>query len=149
MPVTTVFDFDAPPQIAQRGAALMAELLGQADGISALSARARRRTRIDRMVQAGARVDAALELIALQLPSWSLRRLDYDDGEWHCALSQRRELPDWLDHCAEGRHADIALALLEAAVEAHRLEGSATSSHARRGCEAEPTLEETICCENF
>ena len=77
--------------------------------------------RIERLIQSGAWTDAALALIDLELPQWQLRRIAYDEGEWHCALSRERELPDWLDQSAEGRHADLALALLSAFVEAQRL----------------------------
>jgi hypothetical protein len=54
----------------------------------------------------------------LELPQWQIRRLAYDDGEWHCALSRQRELPDWLDQPIETHHADLALAILSAFVEA-------------------------------
>ena len=27
---------------------------------------------------------------------WQVRRIVYDAGEWHCALSRQRELPDWV-----------------------------------------------------
>jgi len=77
--------------------------------------------RIERLIQSGAWTDAALALIDLELPQWQLRRIAYDEGEWHCALSRERELPDWLDQSAEGRHADLALAILSAFVEARRL----------------------------
>src|SRR5258708_33765982 len=76
--------------------------------------------RIERLIQSGAWTDAALALIDLELPQWQLRRIAYDEGEWHCALSRERELPDWLDQSAEGRHADLALAILCAFIEAHR-----------------------------
>jgi hypothetical protein len=74
--------------------------------------------RIGRLIESGAWTDAALALINLELPQWQLRRIAYDEGEWHCALSRERELPDWLDQSAEGRHADLALAILSAFVEA-------------------------------
>ncbi|HXO67330.1 MAG TPA: hypothetical protein VN838_00085, partial [Bradyrhizobium sp.] len=53
--------------------------------------------RIERLIDSGAWTDAALALLELELPHWQLRRLAYDDGEWHCALSRQRELPEWLD----------------------------------------------------
>src|ERR1700753_1451748 len=53
-------------------------------------------TRIERLIAAEAWTDAALALIDLELPQWQIRRLAYDEGEWHCALSRERELPDWL-----------------------------------------------------
>jgi hypothetical protein len=99
------------------------------------------------MMQAGARIDAALELVALRLPRWSLRRLAYDDGEWHCALSHRRELPDWLDQCAEARHADVALAILHAATEARRLAPALVPSSGEDS--SEPALTQLLCCDNF
>ena len=77
--------------------------------------------RIERLIQSGAWTDAALALIDLELPQWQIRRLAYDDGEWHCALSRQRELPDWLDQPIETHHADLALAILSAFVEAQRV----------------------------
>jgi hypothetical protein len=77
--------------------------------------------RLERLIQSGAWTDVALALIDLELPLWQVRRLTYDDGEWFCALSRERELPDWLDQSIEGRHADLSLAILCAFVEAQRL----------------------------
>lgn len=70
--------------------------------------------RLDRLVEAGAWTDAALALIAIELPDWQLRRLTFDDGEWHCALSTERNMPDWLDDAVETHHADMATAILDA-----------------------------------
>ena len=50
--------------------------------------------RIERLIQSGAWTDAALALLELELPHWQLRRLAYDEGEWHCALSRQREFPN-------------------------------------------------------
>ena len=77
--------------------------------------------RIERLIQLHAWTDAALALIDLELPQWQIRRLAYDDGEWYCALSRQRELPDWLDQPIETHHADLALAILSAFVEAQRV----------------------------
>ena len=147
MPVPITLDVPAPPHVAQEAEKLLTDLLGDDDGASPLSARGRRRARIDHLMLAEARIDAALELIALQLPRWHLRRLAYDDGEWHCALSQRRELPDWLDHCAEARHADLALAILHAAAEARRLDPGLGPTQGQRS--AEPALTNLLCCDHF
>src|SRR5206468_6036629 len=68
--------------------------------------------RIERLIQSQAWTDAALALIDLELPQWQIRRIAYDEGEWYCALSRQRELPEWLDQSIEGRHADLALAIL-------------------------------------
>ena len=54
-----------------------------------------RTERIGQLIHLGAWTDAALALIELELPQWQVRRLAYDDGEWYCALSRERELPDW------------------------------------------------------
>ena len=105
--------------------------------------------RVERLIQAQAWTDAALALIDLELPQWQVRRLAYDEGEWHCALSRQRELPDWLDQSIETRHADLALAILSAFVEAQRV--SAPSS--RTSVPAVPrhanSLYEPVCSDNF
>jgi hypothetical protein len=80
---------------------------------------------------------------------WQVRRLAYDEGEWYCALSRQRELPDWLDQSIEGHHADLALAILSAFVEA---KGSAAPSR-RNGAPAVPRdaspIYDPLCCDNF
>ena len=78
-------------------------------------------SRVERLIQSGAWTDAAIALLDLELPQWQVRRLVYDEGEWHCALSRQRELPDWLDQSIETRHADLALAILSAFVEVQRI----------------------------
>ena len=80
-----------------------------------------RTARLMRLIDAEAWADAALALMELELPLWHVRRIAYDEGEWHCALSRERELPDWLDQSIETRHADLALAILSAFVEARRV----------------------------
>ena len=105
--------------------------------------------RVERLIQSGAWTDAALALIDLELPQWQVRRIAYDEGEWHCALSRQRELPDWLDKSAEAHHADLALALLSAFVEAQRISAplSRPSVPAVRG-DTNP-LYEPVCSDNF
>lgn len=76
--------------------------------------RAAEARRLDRLVAAGAWTDAALALIAIELPAWQLRRLAFDESEWHCALSLERNMPDWLDDGVETHHADMATAILNA-----------------------------------
>jgi len=70
--------------------------------------------RIERLIGSEAWTDSALALIDLELPQWQVRRIAYDEGEWHCALSRQRELPEWLDQSVEAHHADLALAILSA-----------------------------------
>ena len=73
---------------------------------------------LNRFVADGAWVDAAFALIDAELAGWKLRRIVYDSGEWHCALSRERYLPEWLDDAIEASHRDLALALVKAALEA-------------------------------
>jgi hypothetical protein len=105
--------------------------------------------RVERLIQSGAWTDVALALIDLELPQWQVRRIAYDEGEWHCALSRQRELPDWLDQSAEAHHVDLALALLSAFVEAQRISPplSRPSVPAVR-IDANP-LYEPVCSDNF
>src|ERR1700760_3837592 len=52
--------------------------------------------RLEQFIQSAAWTDAALALLALEAPQWRLRHIVHDGGEWHCMLSQQRQLPDWL-----------------------------------------------------
>jgi hypothetical protein len=100
------------------------------------------------LIGAGAWIDAALALMELELPLWHVRRIAYDDGEWHCALSRQRELPDWLDQSIETHHADLALAILTVFVEAHRtLTSFGSTSTASGGAPSFDCIP--FCCENF
>jgi hypothetical protein len=84
--------------------------------------------RITRLIESGAFVDATLALFALQLPQWKLRRLAYDDGQWHCAFSRQLALPPELDQTADASHEILPLALLGAFVEAQRCGPAADDS---------------------
>jgi hypothetical protein len=126
---------------------LMSEVVAQACGRFAPHKEAAT-GRIERLIGAGAWTDAALALIALELPQWKLRRLLCEDGEWHCALSRRPQLPIELDEVAEGSHDALPLAVLIALLHARRdlagREGGATGLPpitAGAGC--------TVCCDNF
>jgi hypothetical protein len=99
-------------------ATLMQEIIGQACRRLPASRPTAKTARIERLVAAAAWTEAALALIELELPQWQLRRIAYDGGEWYCALSRERELPDWLDQSIEARHPDLALAILSAFVDA-------------------------------
>ena len=78
-----------------------------------------------------------------------MRRLAYDDGEWYCALSRERELPDWLGQSVESRHADLALALLSAFVEVQRLSADAPRTSVPRAPQGTGTLYEPLLSDNF
>ena len=105
--------------------------------------------RVERLIQSGAWTDAALALIDLELPQWQVRRLAYDDGEWYCALSRQRELPDWLDQSIETRHADLALAILSAFVEAQRVSTSAPRTGVPTVPQAATAWYEPMYSDNF
>jgi len=105
--------------------------------------------RIERLIESEAWTDAALALIDLELPQWQIRRIVYDEGEWHCALSRQRELPEWLDQAIEARHADLPLAILVAFVEARNVtapskQTSVPPAPYRGNLRCEPN-----CCDNF
>jgi hypothetical protein len=106
-------------------------------------------SRIERLIQNAAWTDAALALIDLELPLWQVRRIAYDEGEWYCALSRQRELPDWLDRSIESHNPDLALAILSAFVEARRIAmPSSRTSVPTVPRDANP-LYEPASCENF
>ena len=105
--------------------------------------------RIERLIGSGAWTDAALALIDLELPMWQVRRIAYDDGEWYCALSRERELPDWLDRSIEARHADLALAILSAFVDARRLNAPSIKTSVPTVPRDANPLYQPVCCENF
>ncbi len=105
--------------------------------------------RLDRLVEAGAWTDAALTLIAIELPAWRLRRLAFDEGEWHCALSTQRDMPDWLDDAVETHHPDMATAILDAFRIVISREGTShlTQVPVRRATERSDFAP--IPCENY
>ena len=105
---------------AEADAVLVTEVIGAACRRFPSIGQRAKTARIEQLVQSGAWIDVALALIDLELPQWKVRRIVYDEGEWHCALSRQRELPDWLDQSIEIHHADLALAILGALVEACR-----------------------------
>lgn len=105
--------------------------------------------RIEQLIDASAWTDVALALIDLELPSWQIRRIAYDAGEWHCALSRQRELPDWLDQAIEGRHTDLTVAILIAFVEVQAAVGSSNRpSVPSAPCKASPFYD-PVCCDDF
>jgi hypothetical protein len=105
--------------------------------------------RIRALIQAAAWTDAALALIGLELPMWQLRRLAYDEGEWHCALSRQRELPEWLDQSIEARHADLALAILSAFAEAQSISAPLARSSVPTAPHGQSALYQPLCADNF
>ena len=108
-----------------------------------------RTARLIQLIDAEAWTDAALALMALELPLWHVRRIAYDEGEWHCALSRERELPDWLDTAVEGCHGDLAVALMSAFVEVQALAVETSRPSVPSVRPAADTLYEPVACENF
>jgi hypothetical protein len=105
--------------------------------------------RLHDLIEAGALTQAALTLIEMELPLWKLRRIAYDEGEWHCAMSRQRELPEWLDQAVEARHASLTLAVVSAYIETVRQielsrEPSRPSVPQTRAEQYQP-----LYCENF
>ena len=104
---------------------------------------------LDRLIEAEAWTDAALALLALELPGWKLRRLVYEDGEWICSLSKHRELPDWLDDAAEARHETLALAIVAAFVEAQSRAADADRVSIPTVPQEPRATDCALCCDNF
>ena len=104
---------------------------------------------IERLIQSHAWTDAALALIDLELPQWQLRRVAYDQGEWYCALSRERELPDWLDQSIEACHVDLSLALLSAFIEAQRVSAPETRTSVPAVTRDANLRYVPVCSDNF
>ena len=111
--------------------------------------RTEKTARLAQLIESNAWTDAALALIDLELPLWQVRRIAYDNGEWYCSLSRERELPDWLDQSIEARHADLALAILSAFVEARRLRTPESRTSVPDVRHAAPDFYETLPIDNY
>lgn len=129
-------------------AGLMSEKLAEITPRFAAAGRNGKTARIERLIEAKAWTDAALALIDLELPQWQLRRIAYDEGEWHCALSRQRELPEWLDQSIESRHADLPLAILGALVEARHARAPSNLAGVPLAPESN-SLYETMPADNY
>lgn len=128
---------------------LMSELIDETCRRFPSLANAGKAAHVERLMASGAWTDAALALIELELPQWRLRRLAFDGGEWHCALSHERELPDWLDQSIETHHADLPLAILSAFVDARRNIAPSRNTSVPAVPRSANPLYEPVCCDNF
>jgi hypothetical protein len=130
-------------------AGLFADVIGTTCRRFPSTGQTKKTARIERLIGAEAWMDAALALVDLELPQWQARRIAYDEGEWHCALSRARELPEWLDQSIEVHHADLPLAVLSAFVEAM----CTSAPRSRTSVPIVPrevnALYEPVCCDNF
>ena len=130
-------------------AMLMSDVIGETCRRFPSMGQTGKTARIERLMQSQAWTDAALALIDLELPLWQVRRIAYDEGEWYCALSRERELPDWLDRSIESRHPDLALAILGAFVEAQHVAALASGPSVPAVSRDLNPLSEPVCCDNF
>jgi hypothetical protein len=106
------------------------------------------KNRIIRLAEVGAWTDAAFALIDLELPTWKVRRLAYENGEWCCCLSPQPNLPMTLDDCAEATHEVLPLAILRALVEARRM-ACVTTEIRPTVPQIRSPMEHFVCCDNF
>jgi hypothetical protein len=111
--------------------------------------RTEKTARLERFIESGAWTDAALALIELELRQWHIRRIVYEGGEWYCALSRQRELPDWLDHYIEAHHADLPLALLSAFLDVQRVGAPSNRTSVPVVPGVANALCERVCCDHF
>jgi hypothetical protein len=108
-----------------------------------------RAAKLERLIEAGAWNDAALALIELELPSWHLRRLVYEDGEWVCTLSRQPNMPEALDDTADGSHAQLPLAILSALLAAQRMIRVADGARPSAVPQIRLATDNAVCCDNF
>ena len=130
-------------------AGLIAEVTGESYRRFRSAGQAGKTARIERLIETGAWTDAVLALIDLELPQWQIRRITYDAGEWHCALSRQRELPEWLDQSIEAHHADLPMAILNAFVNAQRISAPSSRTSVPAVPHEASALYEPVLSDNF
>ena len=106
------------------------------------------KAKVRRLIECGAWTDVTLALLELDLPQWKLRRLLYEDGEWHCALSRDLALPFGFDERVETSHESLPLAILLALVEA-RHAVTATVENVSTVPQVRAQAGHVVCCDNF
>jgi len=111
--------------------------------------RAGKAATFDRMAETGAWCDAALALIAIELPAWSIRRLVHDNNEWFCSLTREPSLPAEFDDTADASHQSLPLAILCAFIEARRRTGAPYDVREPIVPRIRPVSAATVCCDNF
>jgi|SRR5262249_12069444 len=106
------------------------------------------KAKVDRLIASSAWTDAALALLALELPQWSVRRLIRDDCEWLCSLSRTPALPPDLDETVEATHEVLPLAVLLALLKARRA-ASAQVARSVAVPQVRPLTDHVVCTDNF
>ena len=114
-----------------------------------LLAKAGKTDRLAGFVRANAWTDAALTLIALEIPNWRPRRLEYQDGKWVCSLSTQPNMPVEIDDTADARHEVLSLAILSAFLDARRKGSEGRVSRSLTTPRFRPASGHAICCDNF
>lgn len=104
---------------------------------------------LDRMIEAGAWTDAAITLVALELPNWNVRRVICEDGEWLCSLSQHLGLPVFLDEPVERSHPVLALAILRAFIAARPNRVPVVQQVTASVPQVRPAAAFVFCSDNF
>jgi len=119
------------------------------NGCSRIAAlrKAGKASHLDRLFANGAWTDAALTLLAMELPAWTVRRLIYEDGEWICSLSQQPNLPLAVDDTVDTQHPDLPVAILAALTEARARTASRHDRQSVPRIKSEPGY--VHCCDNF
>jgi hypothetical protein len=133
---------------ANRSRAVTLELLTEAVANACMRFHAHghaTKTAFNQLIACGAWTDAVLLLLQLELPLWKLRRIIYEDGEWHCFLSKQPQFPLEFDEGAEGAHEVLPLAILIAFIKARGAVPSAVTAVPR--VKVQPQC--TVCCDNF
>lgn len=128
---------------------LMSEIIAAAcPRLALLPSSGKAAARIAQLFACSAWAEVGLALIEIELPGWSLRRLAYDDGEWHCSLSRQPNLPVEIDDTADSHHEALPLAILSAFLEAQDSRfARKTASAAVPQVRSAPA--HTVCCDNF
>jgi hypothetical protein len=127
---------------------LFASIIGSACSRIPLLRKSGKAAKIDRLIESGAWIDAALILIELELPAWKLRRLVCENGEWICSLSRQPNLPAALDDMVDAVHDAMPLAILLAFLQARRM--TSIAAHRVAAVPAVvPAANGLICCDNF
>jgi len=125
---------------------LMRELVAEACPRLALLPRGGMPERISRLIEQAAWTEIGLALVTVELPGWELRRLAYDDGEWHCALSGQPNLPAEIDDIAAAHHPALPLAIVCALLEA---QSRSTTHKVTAVPQIRPVPTHALCCDNF